>query len=519
MGDGNVEAAPAAPNALVVSTYPDVYGGSSPGAQDLVGVNALNTAPSLDVYIHDYLATHHDGTIGSTAPVAPGPGVASGTSGAAAEPLWDTSSTVLINGSPCVRNGACHSMNNGNTTGLMTYQGSGPIERKVIYGTSNPPLDLTEIERYLADPDGFDMSQAPWPGLDITLEPMADYQARVAAAEASQRSQVGGFFRGVGGQLWDTVKDTFEFAANTSQYTTDTLLSPIGVVVDWATDNHPPEWLPSAARGQATSQAIADTAVAVAQNPGLLWDALTEDVRVLWAQGEYGEAIGRSSVMALELFVGTKGLGRARNLSNMSPDAVRALERRGVIDAEDVAEAEALRHADEAADASRRGEDGVTIDGPRVLEGSFFRVVRDGDEAVKTLKSEVGPQGDRRALTPDQQVTTVDHTLGFTEDVRGALGDVVPEFTRAGPTQLRTEWVEGTPLAEMPIAQRLPLLEQREKLLGDAAEAIFGDRDYYSTGTLADGFTIQVDDNIANFLVDGAGNLRWIDPIAVWPPK
>ena len=69
---------------------------------------------------------------------------------------------------------------------------------------------------------------------------------------------------------------------------------------------------------------------------------VSANIEDLWAAGEYGEAIGLGGVMVGEMFVGSKGLTRARNLADMPPEAVDALRREGIIDDADIAEAGAL---------------------------------------------------------------------------------------------------------------------------------------------------------------------------------
>ncbi|MEM1033682.1 MAG: hypothetical protein AAGN82_25325, partial [Myxococcota bacterium] len=392
-GEDVPEAAPADGAALVVSLSPEVYGGSSPGAQDLAASNALNQGPSPNVLIREIPATFHTEKIGATFPVAPGPGVVSGTAGAPAWPVHDTSSTVLINGEPCVRNGSCYKMNNGNVDGVMTYDVGGvkvANESTLLPSATNPPIDVTEIERYLADPEGFVPTAPPATArlspelaasLGVTPAAPPTFDEQWAAARLAQDRalmthnppppppsgfgyQAAGFVRGVGGGIKDLVVGTAELLFKSDRYVKDRMYGP---AFDYVFDGNQWSWLPSGKRGQATAEALGATAEAVWENPGLIWDAMTQEVRDLWAAGEYGEAIGRSSVMVAEMFVGPKGAGRIARLSKMDPEVVAALEKKGVIDADEVAEAEKARHADEAAEV-RQGEDGVVIEGDRTPE-------------------------------------------------------------------------------------------------------------------------------------------------------
>jgi len=109
--------------------------------------------------------------------------------------------------------------------------------------------------------------------------------------------------------------------------------------------------------------------------------------------------------MVGEMFVGSKGLTRARNLADMPPEAVEALRREGLIDDADIAEADALRRA-EPEDPSRRGEDGVQIEGDRAdvedPDDVDAPTLRPYEAILKDLPPEVRAMVDRVPFLQEQ---------------------------------------------------------------------------------------------------------------------
>lgn len=154
--------------------------------------------------------------------------------------------------------------------------------------------------------------------------------------------QVGGFFKGAGEVVWETGAGIVDLGVGLAKTAYDT--SPLGVAADaWegATGDQLPDWAPSADRGNQRLESAWETASTIARNPGLLVDAIVDPIKEDWANGNYGEAIGRGVAEAVLTVVGTKGADKA------------AKGARAAGAADDVADA--ARAADHAADAGRVG--------------------------------------------------------------------------------------------------------------------------------------------------------------------
>lgn len=117
--------------------------------------------------------------------------------------------------------------------------------------------------------------------------------------------QVGGFVYGVGTGAVEMVKGTAELVWSVGKMTVGELLDP-----DTAQAERD-KW------GQVISVVVED--------PGKLWDAITEPIVESWNRGDYGEAIGRGVFEAASTVVGPKGstgsgpLGRSVARPTMSP--------------------------------------------------------------------------------------------------------------------------------------------------------------------------------------------------------
>ena len=149
-------------------------------------------------------------------------------------------------------------------------------------------------------------------------------------------SQVGGFFKGAGEVVWETGAGLVDLGVGLGKTAYD--LGPAGLAVDaWegATGQQAPDWLPSAERGAGRVENAWEVASTIARNPGLLVDAVVDPIRQDWADGNYGEAIGRGVSEAVLLVVGTKGADKAAKAARVAgaaddvADVVRVADRAG----------------------------------------------------------------------------------------------------------------------------------------------------------------------------------------------
>lgn len=174
--------------------------------------------------------------------------------------------------------------------------------------------------------------------------------------------QVGGVFKGAGEALWETGKGVVELGVGAAKTAYD--ISPAGLANTVATNFYErvtgnevdlPGWLPSAERGGARLAAAADVVGTIAQDPGLLVDAVVDPIVDDWNNGNYGEAIGRGAIEVLGVVVGTKGVdkvGKTARIADATADVGRAA--RVADTASDTARAgRAADVADDAADAGR----------------------------------------------------------------------------------------------------------------------------------------------------------------------
>lgn len=146
--------------------------------------------------------------------------------------------------------------------------------------------------------------------------------------------QVGGVFKGAGEALWETGKGVVDLGVGVAKTAYDT--SPAGLAITGATSFYEratgneldlPEWLPSAERGANRLAAAADVVGTIADDPGLLVDAIVDPIIDDWNNGNYGEAIGRGAVEVLGVVLGTKGVdkvGKTARIADAAGDAGRA---------------------------------------------------------------------------------------------------------------------------------------------------------------------------------------------------
>ncbi|MBK8575403.1 MAG: hypothetical protein IPN90_06925 [Elusimicrobia bacterium] len=168
------------------------------------------------------------------------------------------------------------------------------------------------------------------------------------------------------------------------------------------------------------------------------------------------------------------------------------------------------------------------------LEGSFF-IVRDIENGrlEKEVKEVVGPKGsdERYQLSVEDREIAAALTVEYTDEIRESVAQIfnqnnlIPPFDVSGRI-ITTHKIQGKSFYAILNGNR-DLLDAewidktREQCLRaiNAANKVLG-LSYEGTGILENGWRIQVDTNLENFLFDDAGRLiAWIDPIATWPPE
>lgn len=197
-------------------------------------------------------------------------GVKSGTVGGEVKPTKG-SRTVRAGGHPIIRDGDPCTMNNGNCTGTYVTApapGSSVDAGGSVVGDANPPPDKGVMH------------------------------------------QVGGFFKGAGGALWDMGKGLVGLGVGAAK------LSPASQMAEELSN----------ATGlnvyhgySETQQALGQTAQAIYNHPGAIVDGITKPYMEAWNQGNYGEALGRGAVDVGGLFAGGVGVaGKAGEVGNVA---------------------------------------------------------------------------------------------------------------------------------------------------------------------------------------------------------
>lgn len=216
----------------------------------------------------------------------------------------------------------------------------------------------------------------------------AEQQARVSQAAAGGDDgggglldQVGGFFGG----LWEVGSETVGGVVDLAGGAVSTVYDTVGgafvdgglAVYGGITGNtvDKPDWAPDLDRGIDRLETAGNVIGTLAQNPGLLVDAVVQPIQQDWSEGRYGEAIGRGFGEVLGIVVGPKGATRAADAAG---DVARLAD-----DAADVARAaddvaDASRVADEVVDAGRLADDlPPFVDGARHVDPATGRTVID----------------------------------------------------------------------------------------------------------------------------------------------
>jgi Domain of unknown function (DUF4150)/DNase/tRNase domain of colicin-like bacteriocin len=213
-------------------------------------------------------------------------GVKSGTVGGEVKPTKG-SSTVRAGGHAIIRDGDPCTMNNGNCTGTYVTApsaGSSINASGNVVGDANPPPDKGVMH------------------------------------------QVGGFFKGAGGALWDMGKGLVGLGVGAAKLSS---VSQAAEELSNATG------LYNYHGYSETQQAVSQTAQAIYNHPGAIVDGITKPYTEAWAQGNYGEALGRGAIDVGGLFVGGVGAagkaGEAADVAGKVGEAANAVGKAGEI--------------------------------------------------------------------------------------------------------------------------------------------------------------------------------------------
>jgi hypothetical protein len=345
-------------------------------------------------------------------------GVKSGTVGGEVKPTKG-SGTVRVGGHAIIRDGDPCTMNSGNCTGTYVTApapGSSVDPSGNMVGDANPPPDKGVMH------------------------------------------QVGGFFKGAGGALWDMGKGVVGLAAGAAK------LSPVSQAAEELSNL---TGLYSYHGYSETQQAVTQTAQAIYDHPGAIVDGITKPYAEAWAQGNYGEALGRGAIDVGGLFVGGVGtvgkageaanvagkVGEAANVAGKAGDVANAAGKAG--EAADAAgqvgkAAEAGSVVGKGADAAEGAEAGNAAkpagDGAKIEKGKpkkprkprqprkyEKRVVNDDGSVTYTLKKENGELVDvtYRNGYPDFSPYKYDGDLGDSEVKIDMTGNNNTDFKRA----------------------------------------------------------------------------------------
>ncbi|MDP9765486.1 DUF4157 domain-containing protein [Deinococcus enclensis] len=112
-------------------------------------------------------------------------------------------------------------------------------------------------------------------------------------AKAASMDHIGDFGKAVGSRLVGTVVGIYKMAKFVAWDS-----STIRMLVDFP--GYQKMWIN-----------IGQTGSAIVQNPGLLWDAMTKDMKEAWSKGEYGKSLGYVTFDVASLVTGMPGAARA----------------------------------------------------------------------------------------------------------------------------------------------------------------------------------------------------------------
>lgn len=348
-----------------------------------------------------------------------------------------------------------------------------------------------------------------------------EQQQRVdAALQAAQDDggflgQVGGFFNGVWEVGSETVSGVVDLAGGIAGTTYDTVG---GAVVDGSlglyetatgTQVEEPGWLPDFNRGVDRLKTAGQVAGTLAENPGLLVDAVVDPIAEDWQAGNHGEAIGRSFAEVIGIVAGTKGVDKAAAGARVA-DAL----------------GDAGRIADDLGDVARLTDDvaDVGTDVGRVIDDlplsqrlpEFADGARHVDDVTgrTVVDASRGTTGDwsttlDRAIEPDVIYRTDNGYLYHTDDqsrVTQVEGDLALDYDQARwphrqDTVVRDNGVKGAGVVDPDQGGHLIA-----RMFGGPGESInltpmrgsinqgdWGDMERMVEELLADGHRVQID--------------------------
>lgn len=272
-------------------------------------------------------------------------GVKSGTVGGVVKPTG-ASSTVRAGGHQIVRDGDSCTMNSGNCTGTYVTApapGSSVDASGNVVGDANPPPDKGALH------------------------------------------QVGGFFKGAGGALWDMGKGIVGLGVGAAK---------LSVVSQAAEELSNATGLYSYHGYSDTQAAVGKTAQAIYDHPGAIIDGITKPYSEAWARGDYGEALGRGTIDIGSMIIpgvgeagkvgdGANALGKVGDVANVAEktgDIADAASQAGKATAKGTDVAEGATDASKAADAKPAG-DGVKAE-PRFRGTIKWRTAKDANEEL-----------------------------------------------------------------------------------------------------------------------------------------
>lgn len=278
-------------------------------------------------------------------------GVRSGTVGGETRPTKG-STTVRAGGHPVIRDGDPCTMNSGNCTGTYVTApapGSSVDASGNVVGDANPP-----------------------PGKGVM-------------------HQVGGFFTGAGGAVWDMAKGLGGLAVGAAK------LSPVSQAAEGLSDL---TGLYDYHGYSQTLDSAGKTAQAIYDHPGAIVDGITKPYMEAWSQGNYGEALGRGAVDIGGLFVGGVGAaGKVGEVGNVAGKVGETANIAGKIGEATNVAGKVGEVADVASAAGKTGEaaeaGAATAKGAEVAEGAA-----DGSKAVKP--AEAKPAGNGVKVEPSK---------------------------------------------------------------------------------------------------------------------
>ena len=140
--------------------------------------------------------------------------------------------------------------------------------------------------------------------------------------EDTLSGQLNGLANGLGEVALETVQGVAELGVSGVKTGYDLLLgSAVYTVGEVLGQNHQlPEWAPDSERGVERLKTGAGVVAELATNPGLMIDAIVEPIEESWAQGRYGEAIGRGIAELVSVTAGAQGASKLVKGAKIGPD-------------------------------------------------------------------------------------------------------------------------------------------------------------------------------------------------------